>query len=177
MNTPQLPDKKYSIIYADPPWQYYKGKGQLPSLSKIENHYRTISVDELKALPVSSIVDNDCLLFLWTTSIAFPMALTVGESWGFKYITVGFVWDKVNPVYGRYTLSQCEYCLIFRRGKIPQPRGKRNIRQFLSEKKRKHSQKPDEVRNRIVEMFPEQSKIELFAREHHPGWDTWGNEV
>ena len=99
--TPPLPDKKYSVIYADPPWKY--PKGELMGGSKIDNHYLTLSSEQLSDLPISSITKNDCLLFIWTTSIAFPTALKVGDSWGFKYVTVGFVWDKVNPVYGRYT--------------------------------------------------------------------------
>ena len=180
MNTPPLPDKKYSVIYADPPWKYYKGKGQLP-FSKIENHYNTMSEDELKALPVNSITDNDCILFLWATGISLPQAIKLGDTWDFKYITVGFVWDKQHTVFGRYTHSQCEYCLIFKHGKIPQPRGKFGIKQFISARRGKHSQKPTEVRERITEMFPTQSKIELFARptplDYGRGWDFWGNEV
>jgi len=78
---------------------------------------------------------------------------------------------------GSYTMSECEICLIGKKGKIPQPRGARNIRQFLSEKKTRHSAKPVEIRNRIEQMFPTQDKIELFARNKTDGWDVWGNEV
>ena len=74
-------------------------------------------------------------------------------------------------------MSQCEICLVGKKGKIPSPRGARNIRQFLSERRSKHSKKPDEIRDRITAMFPEQSKIELFARQYADGWDCWGNEV
>ena len=103
--------------------------------------------------------------------------IELGEKWGFNYKTVVFVWDKERCVMGNYTMSQCEMCLVFKKGRIPQPRGRRDIRQFLQEKKGKHSVKPDEIRRRIEEMFPEQTKIELFARERKGGWDAWGDEV
>ena len=74
-------------------------------------------------------------------------------------------------------MSQVEICLLFKKGRIPKPRGKRNIRQFISSCREKHSKKPDEIRDRIVEMFPSQSKIELFARDTYEGWDKWGDEV
>ena len=104
-------------------------------------------------------------------------AIELLKSWGFNYATIGFIWDKqrVNP--GFYTMSQCEICLIGKRGKIPRPRGARNIRQLVSEMRGRHSAKPHEVRKRIELMFPDQDKIELFARERVEGWDAWGNEV
>jgi N6-adenosine-specific RNA methylase IME4 len=74
-------------------------------------------------------------------------------------------------------MSQCELCLVFKRGTIPQPRGMRNIRQLVQSKRTQHSEKPDEVRRRIQEMFPEQSKLELFARKQVKGWDVWGLEI
>ena len=99
------------------------------------------------------------------------------KSWQFKWATVGFVWDKqkVNP--GFYTMSQCELCLIGKRGKIPSPRGARNVRQLVSIERGAHSAKPEEVRNRIELMFPSQSKLELFARNTANNWDCFGNEV
>ena len=99
------------------------------------------------------------------------------KAWGFQWATVGFVWDKqrVNP--GFYTMSQCELYLIGKRGKIPSPRGARNVRQLVSSMREKHSKKPHEVRTRIEEMFPEQRKVELFAREKVRGWSAWGEEI
>lgn len=78
---------------------------------------------------------------------------------------------------GSYTMSQCELCLVFKRGRIPKPRGARNVRQFLSEERREHSQKPEEIRKRIEEMFPTQNKIELFARQNVEGWKCIGNDI
>jgi N6-adenosine-specific RNA methylase IME4 len=99
------------------------------------------------------------------------------RAWGFSWATVAFAWDKqkVNP--GFYTMSQVELCLVGKTGKIPQPRGLRNVRQFVSELRGEHSAKPNEVRSRIEAMFPTQAKIELFARNSSPGWSSWGNEV
>ena len=74
-------------------------------------------------------------------------------------------------------MSQCELCLVFKRGKIPQPRGARNVRQLVQTKRTRHSEKPEAVRERIEQMFPNQTKIELFARKQTRGWDTWGLEV
>ena len=136
-----------------------------------------MKLDELKALPVTSLTADDCLLFLWTSSPHLDQAIELINAWGFNWATVGFVWDKqkVNP--GFYTMSQCELCLIGKKGKIPSPRGARNIRQFVSEERQSHSSKPNEVRNRIELMFPTQTKLEMFARSTADGWDVFGNEV
>jgi len=172
---------KYQIIYADPPWDY-KGQRQHAGAGKKDTggaleHYPTLTLSELKELDIAAFTDKDCLIFMWATSPHLDQAIDLMKSWGFKWATVGFVWDKerVNP--GFYTMSQCELCLIGKKGKIPQPRGARNIRQLVTSLREKHSKKPDEVRKRIDLMFPTQNKIELFARERYDGWDAWGNEV
>jgi N6-adenosine-specific RNA methylase IME4 len=166
---------KYEIIYADPPWDY--GGQKMLSGSKAENHYPTMKLSELKALPVQSITDDNALLFMWSSSPHLDQAIELMKAWGFSYATVAFVWDKVRPVSGFYTMSQCEICLVGKKGKIPQPRGVRNALQFLSEKKGRHSAKPAEVRTRIENMFPHQKKLEMFARETVVGWDAFGNEI
>ncbi len=177
---PHLPDGRYDIIYADPPWDY---KGQLQHAGAgssdtggAARHYSTVTLDDLKCLDVRSIAADDCLLFMWSSSPHLDQAIDLGKTWGFAWATVGFVWNKqrVNP--GFYTMSQCELCLIFKYGKIPTPRGARNVRQLVSERRGKHSAKPEEVRARIEEMFPNQSKIELFARCRADGWAAWGHE-
>ena len=133
---------------------------------------------EICELPISEIAEANSLLFLWTTGALLEDGMQVGKTWGFKFATVAFVWNKPNKkLPGFYTMSQCEFCLVFKRGKIPQPRGKRNIPQFLECKGGRHAEKPAEIRDRITEMFPRQTKIELFARECVEGWDAWGNEV
>ena len=173
-------DKKYNIIYADPPWQY-RSKECLAKKSilngKINYHYNTMSLKELKEIPVNNICEENCLLFLWVVSPMLDDCIELLKSWGFKFATIGFVWDKQKTNLGSYTMSQCEICLIGKKGNIPKPRGIRNAKQFISEERTKHSTKPHEVRKRIVDMFPTQKKIELFARQHADGYDCWGNEV
>lgn len=181
---PPLPNDRFAIIYADPPWDY---KGQLQHAGAgngdtggAVRHYPTVTLDALKTLPVSDIAEDDSLLFLWATSPHLDQAIELGKAWGFEWATVAFIWDKqkVNP--GFYTLSQCELCLVFKRGKIPQPRGARNIRQLVSAKRGAHSSKPEEIRQRIDHMFPTQQKIELFARVSAPPaptWSLWGLEA
>ncbi|MHA1408523.1 MAG: MT-A70 family methyltransferase [Candidatus Heimdallarchaeaceae archaeon] len=175
-----FPDKKYQIIYADPPWQY-KTKECLAKKSilngKLNKHYNTMELEDLKNLDVQNITAKNALLFLWIVSPMLVEGIQVMSSWGFKYATVVFVWYKQNTNPGHYTMSECEFCLIGKTGRIPYPRGARNIRQMVSRRREKHSQKPEEVRNRINKMFPTQNKIELFARERVEGWDAWGDEV
>ncbi len=170
---------KYQVIYADPPWDY-KGQKQHAGKGKADTggaavHYPTMTLAELKLLNIDSIAANDCLLFMWSSSPHLDQAIDLLKAWGFAWATIGFVWDKekVNP--GFYTMSQCELCLIGKRGKIPTPRGARNIRQLIRETRREHSRKPEAARRAIEMMFPRQRKIELFARARVSGWDAWGH--
>lgn len=121
--------------------------------------------------------EKSCLLFMWTTGPQFANSIKLGESWGFEYKTVAFVWDKMIHNPGRYTLSQTEFCIVFKRGTIPTPRGARNVRQLVTFPRGEHSQKPTKVIEGITRMFPKQSKIELFARANYFGWDNWGLEI
>ena len=183
--------KKYNIIYADPPWDY-GGKTQYDKsviksqnvrfeknifLSSASFQYPTIKLKQLKELNIESISDNNCLLFMWTTGPQMANSIELGEAWGFEYKTVAFVWDKMVHNPGRYALSQTEFVLAFKKGKFPQPRGARNVRQFIQVHRREHSVKPVEVIDGITKMFPTQEKIELFARNKYDGWDSWGLET
>ena len=178
---PPLPRGPFDILYADPPWDY---KGQLQhngpggrDTGGALRHYPTVRAREMAAWPVADLAAADALLFLWATSPHLDQAMDLGKAWGFKWATVAFVWDKqkVNP--GFYTMSQCELCLLFKRGKIPRPRGARNARQLISAARGRHSEKPDEARARIAARFPAQRKIEMFARKKTPGWTAWGLEA
>ena len=178
---PDLPPKTYDIIYADPPWDY-KGQMQHAGAGRqhtggASTHYNTVTLDDLKHLDVRSIAASDSLLFMWATNPHLDQAIDLGKSWGFAWATVAFVWNKqrVNP--GFYTMSQCELCLVFKRGRIPRPRGLRNVRQLVEKPRGTHSAKPYEVRRMIEMMFPEQKKIEIFARETTDGWDAWGSNA
>ena len=192
---PPFPDRRFHIIYADPPWDY---KGQLQHNGAGGNdsggavrHYPTVPLEQLCSLPVQQITEDNCLLFMWSSSPHLDQAIDLGKRWGFAWATVAFVWYKQRTNPGFYTMSQCELCLAFKRGKIPTPRGSRRERQFVngddsaecldgfvSELRGRHSEKPEEVRRRINEMFPEQAKIELFARKNDiPDWSVWGLEA
>ena len=188
---PKLPNKKYSVIYADPPWDY-GGKMQYDKssiksintgfeknffISAANFKYPTVKLSDLKNLDVQSIAENDCILFMWTTGPQMANSIELGEAWGFEYKTVAFVWDKQVHNPGRYTLSQTEFVLAFKRGKFPTPRGARNVRQLVSVHRGEHSEKPEAVIDGITKMFPEQAKIELFARRNYFGWDNWGLEI
>lgn len=187
---PELPVKKYSIIYADPPW-HYNGKMQFDKSGKLKDNprwkrgifissacfkYPTLPTKELKKLSVESIVEDDSLLFMWSSSPHLEQAISLGKAWGFEYKTIAFVWNKMNHNPGQYTLSYCEICLLFKRGRIPKPRGARNIKQLIEVSRNRHSEKPEQVAEGIEKMFPEQAKIELFARDKREGWDSWGLE-
>ena len=188
---PKLPNKKYQVIYADPPWDY-GGKMQYDkSTIKSENvgferdifissasfKYPTVKLKDLMLLDVKSIAADDCILFMWTTGPQMANSILLGESWGFEYKTIAFVWDKMVHNPGRYTLSQTEFVLAFKRGKFPTPRGARNVRQLIKVHRTEHSEKPFEVIEGITRMFPKQEKIELFARNNFNGWDNWGLEI
>ena len=188
---PDLPRKKYSIIYADPPW-HYNGKMQFDRSGKLKENpgwrrdifissacfkYPTLPTKELKTLPIENIAEDDCLLFMWSSSPHLEQAISLGKAWGFDYKTIAFVWNKMNHNPGQYTLSYCEVCLLFKRGRIPRPRGARNIKQLIEVPRNGHSEKPEKIAEGIEKMFPEQAKIELFARHSREGWDSWGLEV
>ncbi|HZL28977.1 MAG TPA: MT-A70 family methyltransferase [Acidobacteriaceae bacterium] len=188
---PKLPQSKFDIIYADPPWDY-GGKLQFDRTSKASDkidlkkgifissasfQYPTLTLQEIAKLPLIDIARPDCLLFMWATSPHLQQAIELGKAWGFSYRTVAFIWDKMIHNPGKYTLSNCELCLVFKRGRIPSPRGARNIQQLVRAPRGKHSAKPTAVRNFINDMFPTQTKIELFARQTAPGWHVWGLET
>ena len=170
--------KKYGIIYADPPWRYECKNIQ----GAAENHYSTMSIDELCALPVEELAAKDSLLFLWTTFPQLPEALRLIKAWGFAYKTVAFVWLKQNrksPTWfyglGYWTRGNAEICLLAKRGK---PKRYSNaVHQFIISPIERHSKKPDVARDKIVELAGDLPRIELFARQSPPGWDVWGNEV
>jgi N6-adenosine-specific RNA methylase IME4 len=171
--------EKYSILYADPPWDY-NGKVQHTDEKEVvsaKDHYPCMKLEDLKKMEVQKVCEPDCLLFLWSSSPHLPQAIELMEAWGFEYKTIAFIWDKQKTNPGYYTLSQCEIVLVGKRGRIPKERGARNVKQFFSEMRTEHSKKPDEIRRRISLMFPTHKKLELFARQKTEGWSVYGNEV
>ena len=138
--------------------------------------------EELYHLPVQNLADKNCVLFLWCTFPKLPEALKLIEAWGFTFKTVGFVWIKQNKSgkgyflgLGWWTRSNAEICLIAVKGKPK--RKSASVRQLLFSPVEEHSKKPDEARDKIIELMGDLPRIELFARRETPGWDVWGNEV
>lgn len=175
-------DKKYSIIYADPPWSYKvwsnKGKGR-----SAESHYPTMNKSDIQSLPVQDICNKDCVLFLWVTYPCLEEGLELIKKWGFVYKTCAFSWVKMNKKkktpfvgMGYYTRANNEICLLATKGK-PLKRKSKSVQQVIMSEIEEHSKKPDIVRNRIIDLFGDMPRIELFARQHADGWDCWGNEV
>lgn len=170
--------KKYQIIYADPPWRY-RDKNCNGACAA---HYKTMSLKDISSLSIDAISDNDCVLFLWATYPLYPEALEVIKHWGFKYKSIAFQWVKLNkknlkPFYGlgRWTRGNTEPCLIAAKGKPK--RISKSVFQLVFSPIRGHSQKPDIVKSKIIELLGDLPRIELFAREKTEGWDVWGNEV
>lgn len=189
-------DKKYNIIYCDPPWtfQTYSEKGK--EKKSPELHYDCMSIDDIYSLPISNIAADNCVLFLWVTSPMLQQGLETMKKWGFTYKTIGFNWFKKNKIadswfwgLGYWTRQNTELCLLGTKGKPS--RVSRAISQVIDfdnsfdmfdteeieTKIEGHSKKPDMVRNRIVELCGDLPRIELFARQTYEGWDVMGYEI
>jgi N6-adenosine-specific RNA methylase IME4 len=176
-------DKKYNIIYADPAWSYRDKRDKHKRMcGGAAAHYPTMTIEEIKNLPVKEISDDNAILFLWVTFPNLQEGLDVIKAWGFKYKTLGFSWIKTNKKDGKpffgigwYTKSNCECCLIGVKGKPT--KASNSVSSVVISPREEHSKKPAEVRNKIVEFSGNVPRIELFARQHAEGWDCWGNEV
>lgn len=172
--------KKYQIIYADPPWSFktYSDKGKDRSAEK---HYLVMKLDDIKALNVASIAADNCILFFWATYPNLLDAIDVINAWGFTYKSVSFTWvkttknDKWHIGCGYWTRANPEICLLATRGHPK--RISKSVRNLVVSPVRKHSQKPDEVRDRIVQLMGDIPRIELFAREKVAGWDSIGMDI
>lgn len=171
------PERKYNIIYADPPWKYWEGGDKNQSL-----HYTTMTIDDICALPVKNIADDDCVLFLWVTYPILQDAFRVIEAWGFKYSTAAFVWVKKNkqkdtPFFGNgaWTRANSELCLLATKGNVM--RLDAGVSQVVESPIEEHSKKPDCVRELITRLVGELPRVELFCRNPADGWDVWGNEA
>ena len=177
----------YELVAADPAWEYeQKGRGAA------ENHYSTMTVKDVQALPVPRIAAKNAVLFLWGTWPQLPVVLATMNSWGFVFKTCAFVWVKYHDPSGKrcvgggmWTRANTEFCLLGVRGDPPR-RVSKAVRQLIETDeedklllapRQEHSAKPPEARERMVELMGDIPRIELFARGPHiPGWDQWGNE-
>lgn len=183
-----LPRRTYDVIYADPPWAYSD-----KSLNRggAERHYQTVGIDELKTLPVADIAARDSVLLLWATWPTLSDAFDLIKAWGFTYKTCAFCWVKTTKDGskfaiggGAYTRANSEPCLLATRGDVIR-RYSRSVRQVIESNdaeamlspRGSHSVKPAQARDRIVELFGDRPRIELFARSAPIGWDVWGDQA
>jgi len=171
--------KFYNIIYLDPPW-HYSDKCRSGERG-VEYKYPVIKPKDLKRLDVGSLAAEDCVMFMWVTAPQLPVGLELMQQWGFTYKTFGFVWVKTTKAgdfsmgMGHYTRSNAELVILGTRGRPK--RVSAAVRQVVSAPRGKHSAKPEEVRERIVDLMGDVPRVELFAKDSAEGWDCIGNEI
>lgn len=183
----------YGCILADPPWSFltYGKRRTTPHRGKNE-HYSTMTAEELTALPVADVAGKDCALLMWIVDSHVEEALQLGRAWGFVPKSIGFVWIKRDPLderqevflqpiprpakmgMGYTTRKQAELCLLFTRGKPK--RLSKGVRQVIEAPRREHSRKPDEIFTQAEALYGG-PYLELFARQKRPGWTVWGNQT
>ncbi len=173
-----FPNKKYQIIYADPPW-LERGGGKIKRGA--DRHYNLMKDKDIINLPVSQICADNAHLYLWVTNNKLIVGLEVMKSWGFSYKTI-ITWNKDRFGLGQYFRGITEHCLFGVRGNLPYKivDGKRQqgLTGFYA-KRTKHSKKPEEMR-RMIEKVSYQdgfNMIDLFARQKTEGWDVWGDQI
>tara|TARA_R110000822_G_scaffold38988_1_gene107520 strand:- start:3244 stop:4428 length:1185 start_codon:yes stop_codon:yes gene_type:complete len=177
---PPAPSGKYRVIYADPPWKYndtlsISKDGLVESYGPAEAHYPSMSISELCDLPIKELAEPDAVLFIWTTSPLLEDTFPIIKAWGFAYKT-SFVWDKVKHNMGHYNSVRHEFLLVCTRGSCT-PDVKKLFDSVQTIERQAHSKKPEEFREIIDTIYPEGTRIELFARGRVDGWDAWGNQA
>jgi len=173
-------EQRYRVIYADPPWSY---RDQAAAGRRgVAYKYPLLSDADIAALPVARIAGDDAMLFLWVTWPKLPELLPIIDAWGFSFRTAAFVWVKRTRVsgalawgMGSWTRANTEPCLLATRGRPK--RVSAGVHQVVEASLARHSEKPAEVRERILQLAGDVPRIELFAREVTPGWDAWGNDI
>ena len=171
-----LPNAKYRVLYADPPWSYNdKADAGAVQAGGAERHYPSMSIAELCALPIPALCEPDAVLFLWVTSPLLFESAAVIKAWNFSY-RASFIWDKVKHNMGHYNSVRHEFLLICVRGSC-QPDVVKLFNSVVSEERTTHSKKPETFRTMIDTLYPLGKRLELFARGAAPGWDTYGFEA
>lgn len=165
-------NKKYRVVYADPPWQY--GNNMPKNYVEQADHYPLMTVEEICELPIKNITEKDAVLFLWVTSPILEESFKIINTWGFKY-KASFVWDKVKHNMGHYNSVRHEFLLIAVKGSCS-PDVNKLYDSVYEEERTQHSKKPEYFRSIIDELYHWGERIELFARNKAEGWDVYGNE-
>jgi len=170
-----LPEGKYEVIYADPPWKYADTCEAGAVQSKgADKYYPVMSIDELCELSVNELAAENSVLFIWVTSPLLDECWIVISAWGFEY-KASFVWDKVKHNMGHYNSVRHEFLLICTKGSFL-PQNKELHDSVVTIERTKHSEKPEYFRQLIDKMYPEGKRIELFARRKTKGWTTYGDD-
>lgn len=175
--------KKYQTIYADPPWQFQNRTGKVAPEHKRLNRYPTMTIEDIKSMPIADLADEKCHLYLWVPNALLPDGLAVMKAWGFEYKT-NLIWEKVRKDgypdgrgVGFYFRNVTEILLFGIKGDnnrtLAPGRSQVNL---LRSMKREHSRKPDEFVD-LIEACSPGPYLELFARGDRPGWDMWGNQA
>lgn len=186
-----FPTGQWDIIYIDPPWRYYRGDtkaGYTDYSGAAEHHYPTMSEEEICALPIRSIMSKQSVVFMWATGPMLASAIRVLDAWNLWYRGVTYVWVKTKQdgtpmgAFGTiptFTKPKTEFVLAATINKRARPFPITTIKQdqLVYAPRTRHSEKPQEVRRRIVELCGDRSRIEMFARTRVTGWDAWGNEI
>ena len=173
---PELPDGKYRVIYADPPWSYGNDYTRaMKGSTRPEDHYPTMKLEEIGALKVPDLAGDNSVLFLWTTSPLLEDSFRVVRMWGFNYKT-SFIWNKIKHNFGYYNSVRHEILLICTKGSC-RPDNPTLFKSVQSIERTAHSSKPEKFREIIDTLYTTGKKIELFSRAKTEGWDTWGNQV
>ena len=177
--SPQLPTGKYRVIYADPPWKYNNSGviTETDNYGRAARHYPTMSISELCAMgdTVKDMAEDNAVLFMWVTSPLLEECFNVIRSWGFQYKT-SFIWDKIAHNFGHYNSVRHELLLICTRGSCT-PDAPTLYDSVVSIQRGAHSEKPEEFRRIIDDLYTYGQRVELFARRAADGWDTWGNQA
>jgi N6-adenosine-specific RNA methylase IME4 len=169
-----LPEKRYGVLYVDPPYRWEPWSRATGMGGAADNHYGTVPLDPLKALKIPA--DKNAALLLWATVPMMPQALDLMTALDFEYRSQ-MVWVKPSIGLGYWWRNQHEILLLGIRGKMRAPARGTQFPSVLLAPRRRHSEKPDEVAGMLERMFPGVPRLEMFARTRRPGWDSWGDEV
>jgi N6-adenosine-specific RNA methylase IME4 len=173
----------FNIILLDPAWKYNARKNEGTKFGKgVDGHYGTMTIKQISELPIGELASENCAMFMWCTFPQLDEQIQLFKKWGFDYKTVAFTWVKTNPRnnkpffgIGYYAKSNAEVCLLGIKGKMKPVSN--SVSSIIISPRQEHSRKPDEARNRIIQLFGDIPRIELFARQRCDGWTCLGNEL